>query len=141
MSADDRELLHGKRILIVDDHPLNIFALESALNALLEVRTAAARSGGEALTLLARDPMPADIVLMDMMMPDLDGYETTRRIRASGRPALERLTIIAVTARATLEDRDKCLAAGVSDYITKPVDIHALIAMMARHCLPAAPRR
>jgi CheY-like chemotaxis protein len=118
--------LQGKRVLIVDDDVRNVFALTSALEAHgMEVRYA--ENGVEALDQLQADP-DVDLVLMDVMMPELDGHETTRRIRQIGE--LERLPVIALTAKAMQGDRDKAIAAGASDYVTKPVDIDQLVSLM-----------
>ncbi|MGZ3498435.1 MAG: HAMP domain-containing protein [Vulcanimicrobiaceae bacterium] len=117
--------LEGKKVLIVDDDSRNIFALSSALEAHhLEVRRA--ESGQEGIDLLMREEI--DIVLMDIMMPEMDGYETIRRIRANKR--LENLPIIALTAKAMKGDREGCIAAGASEYISKPVDIDRLISLL-----------
>ena len=131
---DAKAILKGKRVLIVDDHALNIFALETALNAVLEVEIQSVHSGKAALELLAQADNGFDIVLMDMMMPEMNGYEATEKIRDAEKGGDTELTIIAVTARAMQEDHDKCLAAGVSDYICKPVNLTELIDMMAKHC-------
>jgi CheY-like chemotaxis protein len=118
--------LQGRRVMVVDDDVRNVFALTSALEAHgIEVRYA--ENGREALEQLQADA-DVDLVLMDVMMPELDGYETTRAIRRM--PELERLPIIALTAKAMQGDRDKSIAAGASDYVTKPVDIDQLVSLM-----------
>ncbi|HEY2437162.1 MAG TPA: ATP-binding protein, partial [Solirubrobacteraceae bacterium] len=114
------------RVLLVDDDVRNLFALASLLEDRgLEVLFS--ETGHEALDILGRDPA-IDLVLMDIMMPQMDGYETMRAARAM--PGLSSLPIIAVTAKAMQGDREKSLAAGASDYITKPVDPEKLISMV-----------
>jgi CheY-like chemotaxis protein len=118
--------LHGRRILLVDDDVRNLFALAS----LLEDRGAEvlfSETGHEALEILQGDTK-IDLVLMDIMMPQMDGYETIGAVRAI--PALRDLPIIAVTAKAMQGDREKSIAAGASDYITKPVDPEKLTSLI-----------
>ena len=115
--------LQGKKVLVVDDDVRNIFAITSMLESYgLEV--VHAENGKAALELLDKNPL-VDVVLMDLMMPEMDGYETMRHIRADGR--FDNLPIIAVTAKALKDDRDKCIAAGASDYLPKPVQEQKLV--------------
>jgi len=118
--------LKGKRILIADDDMRSAFAL-SKLLAEHGVQVVKAENGEKAVKALAEGPA-VDLVLMDVMMPVMDGYEAIRRIRADERFA--RLPIIALTAKAMAGDRDKCLAAGANDYQTKPIDPERLISML-----------
>jgi signal transduction histidine kinase/DNA-binding response OmpR family regulator len=119
-------VLPGKRVMIVDDDVRNVFALTSALEARgMEVRFA--ENGREAIESLDADPA-VDLVLMDVMMPEMDGHQTTAALRADERFA--DLPIISLTAKAMKGDREKSIAAGASDYITKPVDIEQLISLM-----------
>ncbi|WP_147201291.1 ATP-binding protein, partial [Pseudonocardia asaccharolytica] len=119
--------LDGVTVLIVDDDVRNVFALTSALE-LHGLRVLYADTGIEGIRLLTEHP-EVDIVLMDAMMPDLDGNETTRRIRRL--PQGRGLPVVFLTAKAMPGDRESSLAAGASDYITKPVDIDRLLAVMA----------
>ncbi len=123
---DARACLSGKRALIVDDDARNLFALTGLLESYGMLVTAVDR-GVDAIGQLDADP-GIDIVLMDIMMPDLDGFDTMRRLRAD--PRFGQLPIIALTAKAMLEDRGKCLAAGASDYASKPVDTGQLLAQL-----------
>jgi CheY-like chemotaxis protein len=116
----------GKRVLIVDDDVRNIFSLTSVLES-HGMNVAFAENGRDALTMLENGEEP-DLVLMDVMMPEMDGYETTRAIRQN--PRFRSLPIIALTAKAMKGDREKCIAAGASDYITKPVDTEQLLSLM-----------
>jgi signal transduction histidine kinase/DNA-binding response OmpR family regulator len=119
-------LLTGKHVLIVDDDVRNIFALTSVLER-YQMQVFFAENGKEAITLLEQTPN-IDIVLMDVMMPEMNGYETMQAIRAQQQ--FQSLPIIALTAKAMVGDREKCIAAGASDYITKPVDIEQLLSLM-----------
>ncbi|WP_211252207.1 HAMP domain-containing protein [Marinobacterium jannaschii] len=118
--------LNGRTILIVDDDVRNIFTLTSVFEAHDSV-TLYAESGAQALDKLEQHP-EIEIVLMDIMMPEMDGYETMREIRK--KEQYRNLPIIAVTAKAMMEDRQKCLEAGASDYIVKPVDTEQLLSLV-----------
>ncbi|MBZ2209827.1 response regulator [Massilia soli] len=119
-------VFEGRTILLVDDDVRNVFALTSALEqrgAIVEI----GRNGFEALSKL--DEVPGiDLVLMDIMMPGMDGLEATRRIRADGR--FDRLPIIAVTAKAMKDDQEQCIAAGANDYLAKPIDLTRLYSLL-----------
>lgn len=120
------EVLKNKTVLIADDDMRNIFSLTKALeNYKMNVVTAV--DGKDALKQL-RENSAVDIVLMDMMMPEMDGYESTREIRKDKK--LRNIPVIAVTAKAMMGDRAKCINAGASDYITKPVDIDQLLSLL-----------
>ncbi|MEH2430337.1 MAG: HAMP domain-containing protein [Nostoc sp.] len=119
-------LLTGKKALIVDDDMRNIFALTSMLER-YQIEVIYAENGREGITLLENTP-DIDVVLMDVMMPEMDGYETTRTIRQNER--FKSLPIIALTAKAMQGDREKCIEAGASDYITKPVDTEQLLSLL-----------
>jgi signal transduction histidine kinase/HAMP domain-containing protein len=118
--------LTGKRVLIIDDDVRNVYALTSALEE-RGMEALYAEDGRAGIDLLQRT-QGIDLVLMDIMMPGMDGYETTRVIR--GLQGFQDLPIIALTAKAMRGDREKSLAAGASDYITKPVDVDQLLEMM-----------
>jgi CheY-like chemotaxis protein/signal transduction histidine kinase/CHASE3 domain sensor protein len=128
-------VFEGRRILLVDDDVRNIFALTSALEqkgAIVEI----GRNGFEALEKLDA-VSDIDLVLMDVMMPGMDGLEATRRIRADSRFA--RLPIIAITAKAMKDDQEQCLAAGANDYLAKPIDLSRLYSLL-RVWMPALDR-
>ncbi|HJP83246.1 MAG TPA: response regulator, partial [Fimbriimonadaceae bacterium] len=115
--------LENKTVLVVDDDPRNIFALSSVLEP-RGMNVLSATTGREAIDLMEKED-GISIVLMDIMMPEMDGYETIRTIRQN--PTFRRLPIIALTAKAMKGDRDKCLEAGASDYLAKPVDTDQLL--------------
>jgi signal transduction histidine kinase/CheY-like chemotaxis protein/HAMP domain-containing protein len=119
-------LLHGKKVLIVDDDMRNIFALSTVLED-HDMVTRSADNGRDAIRILQEEP-GIDIVLMDIMMPEMDGMETTREIRKI--PNLKDLPIVAVTAKAMKGDREKCLEAGAWDYLSKPVDTERMLAIL-----------
>ncbi|PQP02263.1 hybrid sensor histidine kinase/response regulator [Massilia phosphatilytica] len=118
--------LAGRKVLIVDDDLRNIFALSSLLER-QQMQVLFAENGRDGIEVLEKDPT-IEIVLMDIMMPEMDGYDTMRAIRRI--PKFKSLPIITLTAKAMKGDRDKCIAAGASDYITKPVDVAQLLSMM-----------
>jgi CheY-like chemotaxis protein len=118
--------LAGKKVLVVDDDLRNIFALTAVLEQ-HQMNVVHAENGKEALERLASDGA-IELVLMDIMMPEMDGYEAIRRIRAN--PSWQRLPIIAVTAKAMKGDREASIRAGASDYITKPVDPDQLLSLL-----------
>src|SRR5207248_2968605 len=119
-------VLPGKKVLIVDDDMRNIFALSSVLEE-HDMVIAAADNGRDAIKILQMQP-DIDIVLMDIMMPEMDGIDTMREIRKISN--LKTLPIIAVTAKAMKGDREKCIEAGAWDYLSKPVDPEQLLAVM-----------
>lgn len=119
-------VLNGKTVLVVDDDVRNIYSLTKALET-LKMNVITAIDGKEALKALDENPA-VDVVLLDMMMPNMDGYETATRIRQDRR--FKNLPVIAVTAKAMTGDREKCINAGASDYITKPVDVDQLLSLL-----------
>jgi len=137
LSEDKQQLLsevshvddqfHDRTILLVDDDIRNTFALSSILEKRgLKILTAA--DGQEALDMLDQHQHEVELVLMDIMMPVMDGYEATRKIREQQQ--FEKLPVIALTAKALREDRDLCIAAGASDYMTKPIDYDQLFSLI-----------
>jgi CheY-like chemotaxis protein len=119
------EVLRGKTVLVADDDVRNIFSLTKALEQ-HKMKVLTAMDGKEAIS--AAEGGPVDIVLMDMMMPEMDGFEAITRLRKM--PRFRHLPIIAVTAKAMAGDREKCIQAGASDYISKPVDIDQLLSLL-----------
>ncbi|WP_394335619.1 response regulator [Pedobacter nyackensis] len=125
-SSTMEKVLRDKTILITDDDMRNIFALSSALQA-YDLKIVIANNGREAIEKLnAHEEI--DLVLMDIMMPEMDGYEAMRAIR--GKKNFAKLPLIALTAKAMKNDREKCIEAGANDYISKPVDMDKLLSML-----------
>jgi CheY-like chemotaxis protein len=125
LNSSDEDLV-GRTVLLVDDDARNIFALSSVLER-HGMKVLTATTGREAINLIDDNPH-ISIVLMDIMMPEMDGYETIQQIRAGG--AFRRLPIVALTAKAMKGDREKCLEAGASDYLAKPVNTEQLLTML-----------
>jgi CheY-like chemotaxis protein len=122
LNSSDEDLV-GRSVLVVDDDARNIFALSSVLER-RGMHVLTATTGKEAIELIETTPNLA-IVLMDIMMPEMDGYQTIQAIREE--PQFRRLPIIALTAKAMKGDREKCLEAGASDYLAKPVNTEQLL--------------
>jgi CheY-like chemotaxis protein len=120
------DLLRGHKVLIVDDDARNIFALTTMLEN-EEMKVFSATNGRQAIEIIRSRP-DIDVVLMDIMMPEMDGYQTMREIRND--PQFGALPILALTAKAMKGDREKCLAAGASDYIAKPVNTAELLSLL-----------
>jgi CheY-like chemotaxis protein len=120
------EVFKDRRILIVDDDVRNVFALTSVLEA-HGMNVLYAENGKDGMEVLRENP-DIQLVLMDIMMPEMDGYETIQAIRAD--EEFEQLPIISLTAKAMKGDREKSIASGASDYITKPVDTDQLLSLM-----------
>jgi CheY-like chemotaxis protein len=120
------QILNEKTVLVVDDDVRNIFSLSKSLEK-LKMNVITAVDGKEAMKKLNENP-GVDAVLLDMMMPQMDGYQTAAKIREQAR--WKNLPIIAVTAKAMSGDREKCIEAGASDYITKPIDIDQLLSLL-----------
>jgi len=118
-------LLAGRKVLIVDDDIRNIFAMTTVLEG-CQMSVISAENGREGIEKLRATP-GVEIVLMDIMMPDMDGYDTIRAIRRI--PTFKQLPIVAVTAKAMKGDREKCIEAGAWDYLPKPVDSEQLLSV------------
>jgi CheY-like chemotaxis protein len=123
---DKEEMFRGKNILIVDDDMRNVFAITGVLEA-GHMKVLSASDGKKALNILERNSK-IDMILMDIMMPEMDGYETIRQIRKNTK--FKSIPIIMLTAKAMKEDREKSLAAGANDYLSKPVDVDKLLNLM-----------
>jgi CheY-like chemotaxis protein len=120
------DVLRKRKVLVVDDDARNIFALTTVLEN-HEMDVVSATNGRQAIELIEQTP-DLSVVLMDIMMPEMDGYETMRQIRRD--PKLRTLPILALTARAMKGDREKCLEAGASDYVAKPVNTEQLLSLL-----------
>jgi CheY-like chemotaxis protein len=120
------EVLRGRKALVVDDDARNIFALTTLLEN-HEMKVLSATNGRQAIEIIKNEP-DLNVVLMDIMMPEMDGYETMREIRKN--PEFRSLPILALTAKAMKGDREKCLEAGASDYIAKPVNTDQLVSLL-----------
>ena len=115
--------IENKVILIVDDEDSNIYALQSYLDT-MDVNIKVAKNGEQAINMLQNEGQ-VDIILLDMMMPVMDGYETLQVLKKHD--SLNKIPVIAVTAKAMKGDREKCLEAGAWDYVSKPLDMKLLI--------------
>jgi CheY-like chemotaxis protein len=123
---DKEALFNSKKILLVDDDMRNVFALSKVLQE-RGMEILKAENGIEALEMLDKHS-DIDLVLMDIMMPEMDGYEAMRNIRLQQK--LKNLPVIALTAKAMKDDKQKCINAGANDYITKPIDLEQLLSLM-----------
>ena len=119
----------SRKLLIIDDDSKNIFALKATLKA-KGFESISAMSAQEGLDLLSKEPSIA-LVLMDMMMPEMDGYEAIQVIKKDEH--LKNIPVIAVTAQAMMGDKEKCLAAGADSYISKPINVDALLSMLHKY--------
>jgi CheY-like chemotaxis protein len=119
--------LQGRKVLVVDDDVRNIFAITSVLET-HKMEVVYAENGIAGIEALRQNP-DIDVVLMDVMMPEMDGYETMKAIRRD--PAHKSIPIIAITAKALKDDREKCITAGASDYLPKPVDAEKLLELIS----------
>ena len=129
VARNREEAFEGRTVLVVEDDVRNVFALASVLEP-TGIHVEIARNGREALEWLDAHTGKecADLILMDIMMPEMDGYTAMREIRK--RPDGRRIPIIALTAKAMRDDQEKCLAAGASDYIAKPLDVDKLMSLV-----------
>ena len=124
---DKDAVFHGKQVLIVDDDMRNVYALANVLDD-KGMAVLIAENGKDALEQLRANGDSIDLVLMDIMMPEMDGYEAIRLIREQ--PAFRRLPIIALTAKAMKGDRQKCIESGANDYLSKPIEIDKLLSLL-----------
>ena len=120
--------METKKILIVDDDARNIFALKAVLQS-KGYTCIAAGSGPDAIKAINADP-DIGVMLLDMMMPEMDGYETISIVRDGPR---KQLPILSITAQAMVGDREKCIEAGADDYVSKPIDVDKLLSLLTRY--------
>ena len=132
---EDSACLQGVRLLLAEDNEINQQIAVELLEG-VGAKVTVAGNGRLAVETLATSPGGFDAVLMDLQMPEMDGYQATAKIRADARFA--RLPVIAMTAHATMEERQRCLAAGMNDHVAKPIDPVALFETVGRHCPPKA---
>ena len=118
--------LTGKKVLVIDDDSRNIFAVSSFLES-EDMEVVSETSGQEGINRL-KDSDDIDVILMDIKMPGMDGYEAIRRIRQDA--DFSTIPIIAVTGKANAEERDRCVSAGATDYVSKPIDLDRLITLL-----------
>jgi CheY-like chemotaxis protein len=123
---DSNSLFTNKKILVVDDDMRNVFAVSAALEE-KEMLISSAANGQKALDILKEDPK-FDMILMDIMMPIMDGYETMGHIRKDAN--IKDIPIIALTAKAMKGDKEKCIESGANDYLTKPLNVERLLSLM-----------
>jgi CheY-like chemotaxis protein len=126
MMHDKEAILKGRTVLLADDDMRNVFAISSALEE-RGMNVLAAKNGKEALAKLEEHP-EVELVIMDIMMPEMDGYEAMAEIRRDSKSSS--LPIIALTAKAMKGDKRKCIEAGASDYLAKPVDMEKMVSLM-----------
>jgi CheY-like chemotaxis protein len=129
------DLFTGRRILLAEDVDINREIVQTLLEptgAFIDI----AENGAEALRLFSENPESYDLILMDVQMPEMDGYEATRRIRALENPHGSTVPIIAMTANVFREDIEKCLAVGMNAHIGKPIDFAKLVNVMQNYMLP-----
>ena len=119
-----------KKIIIIDDDDRNIFALNAVLRA-KGYQCVGATSGEEGLKMLRTEPEQFGIVLVDIMMPEMDGYQVISRIKKE--PELQKIPLVAVTAQAMVGDREKCLESGADNYISKPINVDKLLNILREH--------
>jgi len=133
-TSDIEGIFAGKRILLVEDVELNREVMLSLLEpTLLEIDSA--ENGRQALDVFGEYPDKYDMIFMDLQMPEMDGYEATRRIRAIKNPKAKSIPIIAVTANVFKEDVDNCIKAGMNGHIGKPLDFNEIISILKTYLL------